>query len=72
MYEDDEYEGEIVWEGHRAEFEVADGMLYLRYLDYRKAPMKLMPGRDVEDQARWMLRELLNEIAIGTAKRRDR
>jgi hypothetical protein len=36
---------------------------------YKKAPMKLLPGKSDEENARWLLKELVREIKLGTARR---
>ena len=66
-HDSDEDEGDIEWKGKQASYEVVNGLLYLNAK--LKAPMKLMLGRDTKDQAKWMLKELIAEMAIESARR---
>ncbi len=73
MTDDDDESGviEVTIDGvtYRADYDAAaDGNVYLRYPGYAKAPAKLLPT-GAEATARWMLKELIQAIKIGTAKK---
>lgn len=53
-----------------AEWELAGGYVYLRYLDYAVTPARPLPTGP-EATARWMLKELVKEIRIGTARKKE-
>jgi hypothetical protein len=61
--------GTISESGYKATWTVSNGYVHITCEDYKKAPMKLLPGKSDEENARWLLKELVRAIKLGTAKR---
>jgi hypothetical protein len=57
--------------GAAARWRVANGYVHLDHDEYKKAPMKLLPGKSPEENARWLLHELVRDIKLGTALKRS-
>lgn len=56
-------------EEYLVEWEVANGHVYMRHPTHSVDPVRLLPtGPDAT--ARWMLKELLKAITLGTAQKK--
>jgi hypothetical protein len=44
--------------------------IHLDHDDYKKSPMKLLPGKTAKASAMWMLKELDREIKLGATRKR--